>query len=273
MKRQAAFALLLLLTACQARSNGFVTSTMTPDPPSPSRWLPTPGLTWQWQLSEPPVDLNPEAQVYDIDLFDNDASIIQALHRLGRKVVCYFSAGSWEDWRPDADRFPRELLGKEYIGWPGERWLDIRRIDLLTPILTARFDLCASKGFDAVEPDNLQIADNDTGFPLNYQDQLAYAKWLASEAHRRGLAIALKNAPEMVADALPFFDFAISEDCYSQGWCEALLPFIQSGKAVFAAEYTDTGVDFPAACAWGREHHFSFIQKNRILTAFRVTCP
>ncbi len=162
------------------------------------------------------------------------------------------SAGSREDWRPDAGQFPPELLGKDYEGWPGEKWLDIRRIDLLAPILRARLDLCKAKGFERVEPDNIEIHDNDTGFPITYQDQLAYARWLADEAHARGLAIGLKNAPDMVADALPFFDFAITEDCYHQGWCDQVLPFIAAGKPVFAAEYTDTGVDFGAACAWGR---------------------
>jgi hypothetical protein len=52
-----------------------------------------------------------------------------------------------------------------------------------------------------------------------------------------------------------------------------MLPFIATGKPVFAAEYTDMDVDFNAACTWGREHNVSFILKNRILTAFRVACP
>ena len=136
-----------------------------------------------------------------------------------------------------------------------------------------RLDLCKAKGFDAVEPDNIQIYDNDTGFPSTYADQLAYAHWFADEAHARGLAIGLKNAADMVADSLPFFDFAITEDCFVQGWYSLVLPFIAAGKPVFAAEYTDTGVDFQAACTWGRLHNVSFIQKHRILTAFRITCP
>jgi hypothetical protein len=240
--------------------------------PRPAWWRPAPGLTWQWQLSEPPVDLNVEAQVYDIDLFDNAAGIVEALHDQGRKAIGYISVGSREDWRPDANRFPPELLGKEYDGWPGEKWLDIRRIDLLRPIMCARLDLCKQKGFDAVEPDNIQVHDNDTGFPITYADQLAYAGWLAEQAHARGLAIGLKNAADMLTEALPCFDFAITEDCFVQGWFEQVLPFIAAGKAVFAAEYTDTGVDFQAACAWGRAHQIHFIQKNRILTAFRTTC-
>jgi hypothetical protein len=236
-------------------------------------WHPGPGLTWQWHLSDPPVNTGVEAQVYDIDLFDNDAPVIRELHDQDRKVICYISVGSWEDWRPDAGEFPNEVLGNDYEGWPGEKWLDIRRIDLLAPIIRARLDLCRSKGFDAVEPDNIEIYDNDTGFPLTYNDQLAYARWLAEEAHARGLAIGIKNAPDMVVDSLSFFDFAITEDAFYYEWINEMLPFIQAGKPVFAAEYTDMDVDFQAACAWGKQNNVSFILKNRILTAYRRTCP
>lgn len=250
---------------------------MPPDPISPTPistwWHPAPGLTWQWHLSEPPVDTSVEAQVFDIDLFDNNSSVVKDLHDRRRKVIGYISVGSWEDWRPDAGRFPADVLGKDYEGWPGEKWLDIRRIDRLGPIMLARLDLIKAKGFDAIEPDNIEIHDNDTSFPISYADQLAYARWLADEAHARGLAIGLKNAADMVTDSLAFFDFAITEDCFVQGWCDKVLPFIAAGKPVFAAEYTDTGVDFPAACGWGHAHNVNFIQKNRILTAYRVVCP
>jgi hypothetical protein len=250
-----------------------MTATSIPSLSTADWWRPVPGLTWQWHLSEPPVDTSVDAQVYDIDLFDNAASVVQNLHDQGCMVIGYISVGSREDWRPDTDRFPIALLGKDYEGWPGEKWLDIRRIDRLRPIMLARLDLIRAKGFDAVEPDNIQIHGSDTGFPITYADQLAYARWLADEAHARGLAIGLKNAADMVADSLAFFDFAIMEDCFVQGWHDQVLPFIAAGKPVFAAEYTDTGVDFPAACAWGRAHNVNFIQKNRILTAFRNTCP
>jgi hypothetical protein len=243
----------------------------TNPPPQPGWWHPAPGLTWQWQLDEE-VDTSVEAQVFDIDLYV-DQSVIDALHARGVKVIGYISVGSHEKGRPDADQFPAEVLGKDYEGWPGERWLDIRRIDLLAPIMRDRLDLCAAKGFDGVEPDNIEIWNNDTGFPLTYNDQWVYAKFLAEEAHRRGLAIGFKNAPDMVADALPLFDFAITEDAFHFQWIEKMLPFIQSGKPVFAAEYTDMPVDFSLACKWGRQHNAAFILKNRILTAYRVTCP
>jgi hypothetical protein len=236
-------------------------------------WRPQPGLTWQWHISEPPVDTSVDAQVFDIDLFENDAAVVAELHAQGRKVICYISVGSREDWRPDKDQFPPEVLGKDYDGWPGEKWLDIRQIDKLAPIMRARFDLCKAKGFDAIEPDNMEIYDNETGFPLTYDDQIRYASWLADEAHQRGLAIGMKNASDSIKDLLPSFDFAITEDCFDQGWCGEMLPFIQAGKPVFAAEYDDTSVDFKAACQKAKEMGFSVILKHRILTAFRVTCP
>ena len=244
-----------------------------PDSPLPAAnwWRPTPGLIWQWQLDEE-VNATIDAQVYDVDLYV-DQSVIDGLHARGVKVICYISVGSWEDWRPDADQFPEEVLGNKYEGWKGERWLDIRQGENLAPLMRARLDLCAAKGFDGVEPDNIQIYDNETGFPLTYADQLAYARWLADEAHARGLAIGIKNAPDMVADSLAFFDFAITEDAYYYNWIQDMLPFVQAGKAVFAAEYTDMDVDFAAACAWGRKHNVDFILKNRILTAWRGTCP
>ena len=236
-------------------------------------WRPHVGLSWQWQLSEPPVDTSVDADVFDIDIFDNDASVVADLHAKGRKVIGYINVGSWEDWRPDRDQFPPEVLGKTYEGWPGEKWLDIRRMDLLAPIMRARLDVCKARGFDAVEPDNMEIHSNGSGFPITYDDQLKYALWLADEAHQRGLAIGIKNAADQVRDLIDHFDFAITEDYFVYGWAEKMSPFIEAGKPVFAAEYDDTGVDFASACKKAKELRFSIIQKHRILTAYRVTCP
>jgi hypothetical protein len=243
-----------------------------PISPNSDWWQPRAGLTWQWQLSGPPVDTSIEADVYDIDIFDNDAAVVAELHARGRKVIGYVNVGSWEDWRPDKDRFPAEVLGRDYEGWPGERWLDIRRMDLLTPVMLARLDLCKAKGFDAVEPDNMDIHGNETGFPITYQDQLRYVLWLADEAHRRGMAIGIKNAADQLPDLIDHFDFAILEDYFFYGLEEQMLPLIKAGKPVFAAEYDDTGVDFAAACRKGRELGFSVIQKHRILTSYRAVC-
>ncbi|MEO8357634.1 MAG: endo alpha-1,4 polygalactosaminidase [Chloroflexota bacterium] len=246
---------------------------MTP-PVSPSSdwWHPTVGLTWQWQIGNNEIDTSIQADVYDIDLYV-DQSIIDELHAKGRKVICYMSVGSWEDWRPDQDQFPAEVLGRDYEGWPGEKWLDIRQIDKLAPIMLARLDLCKAKGFDAVEPDNMEIHTNDTGFQLTYADQLKYALWLADESHRRGLAIGLKNAADQVTDLLPHFDFAITEDAFYYDWAEKMNPFVEEGKPVFAAEYTDLPGDFAVFCERSKQLKFNTILKKRGLDAWIQTCP
>ncbi len=235
-------------------------------------WQPVLDTTWQWQL-EPSIDHSFDVDMYDIDLFDSDAEVVAALHDQGRKVVCYISVGSWEDWRPDKDQFPESVIGNDYGGWPGEKWLDIRQIDLLAPIMRARLDECQAKGFDGIEPDNIDSYTNDTGFPLTYQDQLDYNIWLAEEAHARGLSIGLKNDGEQVNDLLPYFDWALTEDCFDQGWCEEMLPFIEAGKPVFAAEYTDTGITLDQFCPQAAEMNISAILKNRDLDAWREACP
>ena len=69
-----------------------------------------------WQLAR-----KSWAQVYDLDLFDTPASKIQSLVSRGKKVHCYFSAGSAEDWRPDYNsKYPKSVLGKDMDGWAGE---------------------------------------------------------------------------------------------------------------------------------------------------------
>jgi endo-alpha-1,4-polygalactosaminidase (GH114 family) len=214
--------------------------------------------------------------VYDIEMFDNDAGVVADLQARGRKVICYISVGSWEDWRPDKDLFPPAVIGKAYEGWSGERWLDIRQIELLAPIIRSRLDQCQAKGFDAVEPDNIDGFTNDTGFPLSYEDQLKYNIWLAREAHARGLSIGLKNDGDQAEDLEPHFDWAMTEDCLAEDWCEEMTPFIEAGKAVFAAEYTDQ-MDVEEflndACPRARAMNITPILKNRDLDAWRRACP
>lgn len=278
--------LALAIFACGQNPSEDIASLSTPEPASPtmeiplastssfipsSWWHPAVGLTWQWHLGDLDIDTSVEADVYNIDLYV-DQSIIDELHATGRKVICYMSVGSYEDWRPDKDQFPPEVLGNDYDGWPGEKWLDIRAIDKLAPIMRARLDLCKSKGFDAVEPDNMEIYTNNTGFPLTYEDQLKYALWLADEAHKRGLAIGVKNAPDQVNDLVDYFDFAITEDAFFYDWAEEMIPFIEAGKPVFAAEYTDLGGDFKSYCQKSKELKFSTILKNRNLDAWIQTC-
>ena len=124
-----------------------------------------------------------------------------ALKAAGRRVICYVNAGAFEEWRPDAKRFPKAVLGKDLDGWPGERWLDIRQWGKLEPILAARFDTCRAKGFDAVEPDNVDGYANDSGFPLTAADQLTFNRRVADLAHhtrQADILVAAAGSPGLI---------------------------------------------------------------------------
>lgn len=286
-----AIALLCAVSACTV-SDSFSPLPLrpSPGPASVARTIPaplpvkagpppwwTPGLdnSFQWQLSGMPLDQSVEAAVYDVDLFDTDPEVIAALHARNRKVVCYLSAGSVEDWRPDAALIPHEVIGRDYEHWEGERWLDIRAIGKLAPVLRARLDMCKAKGFDGVEADNVDGYQNKTGFRLSEEDQLQFNRWLANEAHRRGLSIGLKNDADQAISLVDSFDWALTESCYKEHWCDQMSVFASAGKPVFMVEYTDemkTQRFRGEACQRAAGLHFQAVLKNRGLDAFRVGC-
>ncbi|MFC7304354.1 endo alpha-1,4 polygalactosaminidase [Streptomyces monticola] len=254
--------LLVLFTACSAPEPA-------PDErPSPAvRWRPAPGTAWQWQLDgrvDPVVDV----PVYDIDGFENDAAAVRGLHRQGRKVICYINAGAWESFRPDQRDFPASVRGREN-GWAGERWLDIRQLDILRPLMARRFDMCRDRGFDAVEPDLMDAYLNDTGFPLTARHQLAYNRMLAALAHARGMSVGLKNDLPQVPQLVDDFDFAVNEECAQYGECERLKPFVAAGKAVLHVEYA---LEPSVFCARTGRLGLSSMRKRLDLGVWRRPC-
>lgn len=237
-----------------------------------SWWHPPVAATWDWQLATP-VATSASVAVYDIDMFDNDASLIATLHQAGRKVICYIDIGSWENYRPDASQFPASVLGVQFTGFPDEKWLDIRQLDVLGPIMSARFDQAKSKGCDAIEPDNMDgydtTAHESTGFPLTADDQLKYNRWAADQVHARGMAVGLKNDGAQVMDLVGDVDFAVSEQAFEYMEQDAFVPFISAGKPVFECEYNLTASQF---CAQANMMMFSSIIKNTNLDSYRVGC-
>lgn len=262
--------LTLLLASCSPAPATEQTTfaTLTVSPATPHHIVTPPNDTWQIQYSGD-INTSRNVDIYNLDLFDTDPTIISNLRTRNIFVMCYFSAGSFEDWRPDSKDFPAEILGKDYEGWPGEKWLDIRKIDLLSPIISARLDLAAQKGCDGVDPDNVNSYANDTGFPITYEDQLQFNIWLAEAAHNRGLSIGLKNDSEQIADLLPYFDWQLQEECFQYNECEQLLPFIEAGKPVFNIEYTLPTIDF---CPQSNKLGINSIRKKLELDEYIETC-
>jgi hypothetical protein len=262
-----------LLTACAGPA-------VTPKAPGSSpgafmpetRWIPSAGDSYQIQYSGK-LDAGVAAAIYDLDAFDTPASVVARLHRMGRHVVCYVDVGTWESWRPDAKEFPKRLLGKKDGHWKGERWLDVRARSVLEPIMAHRLDLCKKKGFDGVDPDNLDGYQNRTGFPLTYREQLTYDRWVAKAGHDRGLTAAQKGDDGQVKDLVKVFDFAVVEQCFVQGWCSKFNVYSDDNRLVVDVEYYKNETRFQRKnCPEAAENHDTAILKKLQLTAWIATC-
>ncbi len=224
----------------------------TTPPPTGSWWKPQKGLSWWWQLenaSSLSTSLN--VDVYDIDLFEGrDTGKIAALKSKGYKVICYFSAGTYEDLRPDSSELLKDnkvalIDGSNLPQFPEEAWLAIGNAQALDtvikPVMRARLDLAQRAGCDAVEPDNVDgYSNNETQGQISRAQQLSYNRWLAAEAHSRGLSVGLKNATDLLTTLAGEFDFAVNEQCYAYGECGGYTStFLAQNKPVFNQEYLD----------------------------------
>ncbi len=209
-----------------------------------ARWVPPQKLAWYWQLAGTPK-VEP-VQATDMDGFDNSAATVASFHARGQRTICYIDVGTWENWRPDAGQFPSSVLGSGN-GWPGERWLDVSQLSALAPVMTARLQMCRQKGFDAVEPDNMDGYENSTGFSISAAAQLAYNQWIAQEAHALGMAVFQKNDPDQASQLQPSFDGVIDEQCNEYSECSSFEPYLAAGKPVLDAEYQASS--YPGFCA------------------------
>lgn len=238
------------------RNNGSSGGSSEPSSTSPpltpsgngSIWQPAVNSTWQiilqnpLSLSDDATSVTPNVSIYDIDLFTNDKSVMDGLNRLDKKVICYFSAGSYEPDRPDSSKFHPSDRGKELDGWPGEYWLNLNSSNV-REIMKGRMDLAVQKGCHAIDPDNVDGYDNDNGLGLTQDDSIEYIKFLSNEARSRNLTIGLKNAGAIISKVLPVVQFSVNEQCVKYSECTNYAPFVAAGKPVFHIEYPDGDSD------------------------------
>ncbi|KAL4728973.1 hypothetical protein ACLX1H_003379 [Fusarium chlamydosporum] len=210
-------------------------------PNNTALWQPEVGASWQIILLKPINDdvknnIIPDVDIFDLDLYDNDASTFTALQKLGKKVICYFSAGSWEDWRDDEGDFDKADIGKELDGWPGEKWLNISSPNV-RGIMKKRIEMASKKGCNAIDPDNVDGFQNDNGLKLTQNDTISFVKFLAETAASFNMSTGLKNAGSVIPDVISDVHFSVNEQCVEYSECDTFAPFIDHGKPVFHIEY------------------------------------
>lgn len=271
------FALMTTSVACKKDKNDDTPANNTSQPAGNkvSWWQPTAGVSFDWQLDDINSTANFSADVVDVDAFTTSAETVAALHAKGKKVIAYLSVGTIENDRNDASLIPAEVIGKQYPEWPKEKWLDIRQIDKLKPWLNSRINMILKKGFDGIEPDNMDSYDNDPGFNIQLADTRKYADYLISLAHSNGLSIGQKNVKELTVDYASKFDWALTEDAFAQGWQNELSGYIKLNKPVFAVEYTDkmSQSNFQTnVCPSAKQLKYTAILKKRDLSQWVDRC-
>lgn len=305
----------LLLLAVLALATGAVSPARAQ---SDGRWRPEPNrpLSFHWMLDtaldlDNPVQMGlrdfagnplPAPDVYDIDGEQNSAETVAALHAMGKKVICYIDTGVYESYRDDAWKFQQlqpRIWGKPDGDWEDSYWLDIRRVDELEPIMKARMQMCRDKGFDAIEPDEIDAWENsldpdtglpsaangETGFAITYADQLAYNRKLAQWAHELGMSIGQKGDIIQTFDLVGAFDWTLNEECNAYHEClhpydprtdmtvPGLQLYVQANKAVFVAEYKHYGATrWASICRQARAQHFNTVRFPLYLTGKRLPC-
>jgi hypothetical protein len=241
--------------------------------PGGAWWHPTAsgpnnGPEFQWELDHP-LNVNSASDmglgatnllgnqasaptVYDIDGIENPASTVRALHALGDKVICYIEVGAAGNYYSASDEglavtYYQQLqnagdLGSAMSGYP-EYYLNINAPSTLSIIEAMIQQQCAAKGFDAVEPDIDDSYTDATGFDITEADNIRYDEALGAYAHSLGLAWGQKNGdndPQFSEALEPTTDFLLDEECnYYQTCAIVAAPYVQAGKLVLDAEYTD----------------------------------
>lgn len=215
--------------------------------------------------------------LYDLDLFALTPENINTLHEAGQRVICYFSAGTVEDFRPDASTIPKAAVGDELVDWPGERWLDTSDAGV-RGVMRKRMEMARSKGCDGVDPDNVDGYDNDNGLGLTKEMAIDYVHWLSSTAHSLGMACGLKNGGGIVPDVLDSVEFSVQEQCVETQECAQYRPFVDAGKAVLHIEYVEdayAGDEASVGRSCGAEgvQRVSTLIKLMELDGFTRGCP
>jgi hypothetical protein len=217
----------------------------------PAWWQPGRVTSWQYDLGWPvavPTNLG-AVQVYDIDYDGSEqgteaqvAAVVARIHASEAHAICYVEIGGWENYRPDANRYPHTILGHPISGYPDERYVDIRRWAVIGPILNARFRQCKSEGFDGVETDIDDSYTDATGFPLTLHDEVTFDSEVARAIHALGLAWFLKNGindDAFISDMEPLADGTVNEQCWQYNECPQVEPFAKAGKPILNVEYAN----------------------------------
>ena len=134
-----------------------------------------------------------------------------------------------------------------YYGYANERWVDFRQLNALKPMLNERISMCAAKGFDAVELDDIDSFDpaSTSGFHLTIGDAQNYLAYADNLIHQHGMTVMWKNSAYLSSWGRRYTDGAVVEECYVYNECFSAN---QAGTSHLGINCTAVGGATP--CGW-----------------------
>lgn len=224
--------------------------------------------SFRLQLSED-LDLSSLATLHVLDAHGPTEDDFSLLHEEAALIACYFSAGSFEPWRPDAAEFSESDLGNPLSSYPDERWLDITS-EPVAILMAARMDAASERGCDAVYPSVVRPTnEEDTGFTISLDSFRTYEARLAQLAKERGLQVLYAGGNTYDAGASTY-DGAVVFGCVAAGTCASWAEFALT-RGVFSVEIGTEGA--PEDSCGTTPGKWPVLVKAEDLGAFSYSCP
>lgn len=229
-----------------------------------------PASTWDIILQIEGLPTPPPKMDYlEIDGFDSTKEQVTQIKAQNTKAICYISAGTAEDFRPDFAAFKAipNTTGKGFPGFEGDYFLNTNHWRDFFPVMKKRIQMCRDKGFDYVDFDVIDSYDVDpeeTGFELSEDVQIDYIMALTKAAKEASLKTVQKNAPDLAKRLEPHFDAMVTEECVRLEFCEETAPYRAAGKPVFNVEYPESWGDKP----FDRGHVCAASKEAGVITIF-----
>ncbi len=178
----------------------------------------------------------------DSDELAEDGSLISSIQANGNEVGAYISVGTGETWRDDFAALQPYLVTKQWGDWEGEYFVSTPN-DAVLDVMKARVGRIASMGFDWVEFDNMDWAQDDEyraeyQFEATTEDAEAYYGALCDYTHGLGMKCMAKST----VDGAEMFDGATYESYPDdQNWWDqdGAASFLSAGKPVVVVHYDE----------------------------------
>jgi hypothetical protein len=223
--------------------------------------------SFQEQLTGP-VDTSVNASVYVIQGSQGTQPVVQSLHALQRKVVCFIVVGAVQDGSSLASQLPARVIGEPVRSAPGWHYVDVRD-PAVEEGVGRQLDQCQANGFDGVQGSVTDEYQHDTGFSISIADETNFLQWFAHGVHYRDMAATLEDTQVLAPSLADRFDMALVNHCVGSNTCGQYTSFVKVSKPVVDIEF---GGDWTNYCGQASALGITVINKHPSLNAWQKTC-